>query len=233
MFIFLMLVMILLATTELGTDSWIAALMTPRAEGLRQQRRQLGAHLHFHDHVRAALLRRARSCIASRRSALLARVLGRLPAAGLFWLSHAGAVPIMVFLAATCYGIGKCFFWPTTLGVVSEQFPKGGALTLSAIAGVGVISVGVLGNPLLGTIQDHSWTRCWPRKTPRCTPKSPIRQQSKFGLTYQPLDQTKIASSARQRTGRSGKDLRTTNNQSHAGQESPSCPRSCFSATSA
>ncbi len=29
MFVFLMLVMILLATTELGTDSWIAALMTP------------------------------------------------------------------------------------------------------------------------------------------------------------------------------------------------------------
>jgi hypothetical protein len=29
MFIFLLLVMVLLATTELGTDSWIAALMTP------------------------------------------------------------------------------------------------------------------------------------------------------------------------------------------------------------
>ena len=61
---------------------------------------------------------------------------------------------LIVFAAVTCYGLGKTFFWPTTLGVVSEQFPKGGALTLSAVAGVGMISVGVLGNPLLGTVQD-------------------------------------------------------------------------------
>ncbi len=27
----------------------------------------------------------------------------------------------------------KTFFWPTMLGVVAEQFPKGGALTLNAI----------------------------------------------------------------------------------------------------
>jgi len=56
----------------------------------------------------------------------------------------------MIFLAATCYGLGKSFFWPTTLGVVSEQFPKGGALTLNAIAGVGMISVGVPGKPFAG-----------------------------------------------------------------------------------
>jgi len=59
-----------------------------------------------------------------------------------------------VFLAATLYAFGKTFFWPTTLGVVSEQFPKGGALMLNAIAGVGMISVGTIGNPAIGTLQD-------------------------------------------------------------------------------
>ncbi|RYG54972.1 MFS transporter, partial [bacterium] len=42
-----------------------------------------------------------------------------------------------IFIAASIYGVGKSFFWPTTLGIVSEQFPKGGALTLNAIAGIG------------------------------------------------------------------------------------------------
>ena len=37
-------------------------------------------------------------------------------------------------LAATVYGFGKTFLWPTMLGVVSERFPKGGALTLGAAA---------------------------------------------------------------------------------------------------
>jgi hypothetical protein len=39
------------------------------------------------------------------------------------------------------------FFWPTTLGLVSEQVPKGGALTISAM---GMIAAGVLGLPFLG-----------------------------------------------------------------------------------
>jgi hypothetical protein len=57
--------------------------------------------------------------------------------------------------AATLYGIGKTFFWPTTLGVVSEQYPRGGALLINAISGVGMIAVGTLGGPAIGSMQDH------------------------------------------------------------------------------
>jgi hypothetical protein len=64
----------------------------------------------------------------------------------------------VLFAAATFYGLGKTFFWPTTLGVVSEQYPRGGALMLNAIAGVGMISVGTLGNPAIGAIQDNAIT---------------------------------------------------------------------------
>ena len=39
------------------------------------------------------------------------------------------------------------------LGVVSDQCPKGGALTLNAIAGIGMLAVGVLGFPYIGTLQ--------------------------------------------------------------------------------
>jgi MFS family permease len=57
-------------------------------------------------------------------------------------------------VAATIYAAGQCFFWPTTPGFVSEQFPKGGALTINAIAGVGMLGVGILGGPWLGYVQN-------------------------------------------------------------------------------
>ena len=42
------------------------------------------------------------------------------------------------------------------LGVVAEQFPKGGALTLNAIAGIGMLTVGIIGGPLIGKMQEDS-----------------------------------------------------------------------------
>ena len=62
----------------------------------------------------------------------------------------------MILVAATIYGLGKTFFWPTMLGVVAERFPKGGALTLNITGGLGMIAAGVLGAGILGFIQDKS-----------------------------------------------------------------------------
>jgi hypothetical protein len=39
------------------------------------------------------------------------------------------------------------------LGVVAEQTPKGGALTLNAISGIGMLAVGTLGFPYIGALQ--------------------------------------------------------------------------------
>jgi len=77
-----------------------------------------------------------------------------LAIAGLAALAGAGAAGVgMIFVAATLYALGKTFFWPTMLGIVSEQTPKGGALTLNAVSGIGMLAVGVLGFPLIGAIQ--------------------------------------------------------------------------------
>jgi len=59
----------------------------------------------------------------------------------------------MIFVAATLYALGKTFFWPTMLGVVAEQTPRGGALTLNAISGIGMLTVGTLGLPYIGALQ--------------------------------------------------------------------------------
>jgi hypothetical protein len=62
----------------------------------------------------------------------------------------------MILVAATIYGFGKAFFWPTMLGVVAERFPKGGALTLNIIGGLGMIAAGVIGAGVIGFVQDSS-----------------------------------------------------------------------------
>jgi MFS family permease len=60
--------------------------------------------------------------------------------------------------AVTVYGVGKTFYWPTMLGVISERFPRGGALALGFSGGVGMLSAGILGGPAIGYKQDYAAT---------------------------------------------------------------------------
>jgi hypothetical protein len=60
-----------------------------------------------------------------------------------------------IVAASTVYAVGKTFLWSTTLGLTSEQFPKGGALTLNGVSAVGVLFLGVLGSPFIGYQQDQ------------------------------------------------------------------------------
>ena len=130
MYVFLLLVMILLAITELGTDAWIKELRDPAM-------RKLGLNAGLIVIYTASIMMILRFCIAPIEKVL--KPLGVLfvsaifAAAGLYFLARAEA-PLIILITATIYGTGQCFFWPVTLGVVSEQFPKGGALTLNAIA---------------------------------------------------------------------------------------------------
>src|SRR5579871_3650427 len=62
---------------------------------------------------------------------------------------------ILWIVVSTIYAIGKTFYWPTLLGVISERFPKGGALALGFSGGVGMLSAGLLGAPGIGYWQDR------------------------------------------------------------------------------
>jgi MFS family permease len=150
MFIFLMLIMIPLATTELGTDSWISPLMEPvmvKDFGIS------GGWVLVYTSLIMLILRFVAGPIVHKLSPLgLLCVSSAVAAAGLIFLSKSTGITII--LAATLYGLGKSFFWPTMLGVAAEQFPKGGALTLNTLGGLGMLAVGVLGAPFQGFIQD-------------------------------------------------------------------------------
>ena len=152
MMIFLCIVMFPLATTELGTDGAITGIMEEPLKAAGQN----PLWVLIYTSAIMTVLRFFSGPIVHKLTplGLLATCAG-LAAVGLMLLSVTTTL-IAIFAAATLYGIGKTFFWPTTLGVVSEQFPKGGALTLNAIAGIGMLSVGIVGGPLIGAMQEKS-----------------------------------------------------------------------------
>src|SRR5579863_1830026 len=145
---FLVLIMIPLATTEIGTDGWITGIMEPIAKA---HDFHSGWVLVYTSIIMVVLRFFAGPIVHALKPLPLLALSAVLAIVGLYTLSFTAGM--MIFVAATLYGIGKTFFWPTMLGVVSEQTPRGGALTLNAISGLGMLAVGTLGFPYIGTLQ--------------------------------------------------------------------------------
>jgi MFS family permease len=74
---------------------------------------------------------------------------------GLFWLGNLaqGGSAFTAFAAATLFGIGKTFFWPTMLGIISERFPRSGALGINLMGGSGMLAIAVA-LPIMGAKLD-------------------------------------------------------------------------------
>jgi MFS family permease len=187
MFVFMLLIMILLATTELGTDSWISDIM----QGVLQSPTKGILFLVYTSSI-MFVLRLSAGPIVHKISPLgLLAFCAAIACAGLVWLANAGAAIGILFLAATLYGVGKSFFWPTTLGVVAEQYPRGGALMLNAMGGMGMIAVGVLGNPLIGAVQDATLNSMLKGKYPNIQASVMKEEQGMFGAKMV-ADQSKV-----------------------------------------
>lgn len=67
-------------------------------------------------------------------------------------------------------------------------------MMINAIAGVGMISVGVLGGPLLGAMQDNSLDARLQRESPAIHAKVAEPAKSAYLMTFQPIDKAKTAS---------------------------------------
>jgi len=147
MFVLILITMPFLATTELGTDGWMASLLEadfPKAAGW----------IFVMVSIIMTILRFYAGPIVHKFSPIGLLVLSAgLAVVGLIFLGVAPA-GIMV-VAAIVYAFGKTFLWSTTLGVVSEQFPRGGALTLNGVSAVGVLGMGIMGTPLMGLFLDE------------------------------------------------------------------------------
>jgi MFS family permease len=58
-------------------------------------------------------------------------------------------------VALAVYALGKTFFWPTMLAIVGDRFPRTGAVAMSMMGGIGMMSAGLLGGPGLGYAKDR------------------------------------------------------------------------------
>lgn len=152
MMIFLCLIMMPLATTELGTDGAITGIMEEpmKAAGFNPL-----WVLIYTSAIMMVLRFFAGPVVKALTPLGLLASCAALAVVGLYFLSVVQTMA-MIFVAATVYGVAKTYFWPTMLGVVAEQFPKGGAVTLNAIAGIGMLTVGIIGGPLIGAMQEDS-----------------------------------------------------------------------------
>ena len=71
---------------------------------------------------------------------------------GLYLLSLADT-PVLAFGAATVWGIGVCYLWPTMLAITSERFPRGGAMALGLMGFAGGMAIRYV-LPQMGAIFD-------------------------------------------------------------------------------
>ena len=149
LFLFMAFCMILTASTELGTNQWIAALLANVSDnpilllvwisGIMALARQFGG----------TFVHNTRSTVILLFSAILAFI-------GLIMMGYThGAV--MVFASAGIFALGIAFFWPTMLGFISETVPESGALGLSIFGGAGMLSTSIF-LPISGWLTDSGAT---------------------------------------------------------------------------
>jgi fucose permease len=88
----------------------------------------------------------------------------KLSPIGLLWMScllgslglvalAAANSPSTGLLAATLWGVGVCYMWPTMLATASERFPRGGALLMGLMGTAGTLSIRFV-LPMMGSIYD-------------------------------------------------------------------------------
>jgi MFS family permease len=180
----------LVGYVELGTDSWITNIMKdviPSSVLLLVYT----AGLMF-------VLRFFAGPIVERINPLgLLFVSAVLGAIGLYMMGSmlGTASGIGILVAATIYGVGKTFLWPTMLGVVGERFPKGGALAMGAMGGIGMLSAGMLGGPGIGYTQDVNISAKLRELSPTVYEEVRSKDENRF-LFFPPvsgLDGTKVA----------------------------------------
>jgi MFS family permease len=146
LFMILFLSMFLTAATELAPGQWVDFALTRTVH-------MPGILLLVYVSALMFLMRHFAGPLAHRFSSIgllwLSCLMGSL---GLVALSFANS-PVTGLLAATLWGTGVCYMWPTMLGTASERFPRGGALLMGLMGTAGTLSSRFV-LPFMGSIYD-------------------------------------------------------------------------------
>ena len=109
---------------------------------------------------------------------------------GLFALSGMNGL-LGIIIAFVIYAIGQTFYWPTVLGFTSEQFPKGGAMTLNTVSAMGLLTVGIFGFPFLGAVQDNFDAKAVEKHQPALYKKHSAKKEF-FGVSYHSVKSAEV-----------------------------------------
>jgi fucose permease len=136
----------LTATSELAPGQWLEVGLTPTI-GMS------GIWLLIYISALMFVMRHFAGAVVHKLSPVgLLWVSCLLAAGGLWWLSRAGD-PVTALLAATLWGIGVCYMWPTMLATVNERYPRSGALGMG-LMGTGATLAVYIFMPFIGKIFD-------------------------------------------------------------------------------
>lgn len=141
LFPFILFCMFLTASTELGTNQWINALLTGNGINPMIILVVVTGIMAVGRFFAGPLIHRLNPAGVLLGSAIFS-------VAGLYLLSIAQGAGFTLF-AAVIFAVGVCYFWPTMLGFVSEYIPKSGALGLSIMGGAGMVATSMV-LPIMG-----------------------------------------------------------------------------------
>ena len=148
LFIILWLAMFLTAASELAPGQWVDVALT-RTVGMK------GIILLIYVSGLMFVMRHFAGPLAHKLSPIgLLWVSCLLASIGLLLLSVANS-KITALLAATVWGTGVCYMWPTMLASASERFPRGGALLIGLMGTAGTLSIKFV-LPAMGSIFDQT-----------------------------------------------------------------------------
>jgi hypothetical protein len=146
MFIVWFLSMFLTAASELAPGQWVDLALT-RTVGMH------GIWLLIYVSGMMFVMRHFAGTLAHKLSPVgLLWVSCLLASCGLLLLSVANS-PVTGLLAATVWGTGVCYMWPTMLAASSERFPRGGALLMGLMGTAGTLSIYFV-LPAMGSVFD-------------------------------------------------------------------------------
>ncbi|MBT3386054.1 MAG: MFS transporter [Prolixibacteraceae bacterium] len=133
--------MLLSASTELGTNQWIDALLAEKGINSMIVLVWVAGIMAVGRFFAGGLIHRLNPIGVLLGSSVISAI-------GLYLLSIASG-PVMTLVAAAVFAVGVCYFWPTMIGVTSEYVPKSGALGMSILGGAGFVATSMV-LPIMG-----------------------------------------------------------------------------------
>ncbi|PCJ92834.1 MAG: MFS transporter [Flavobacteriaceae bacterium] len=144
LFLFIFVCMSLTAISEFGPQQWVERILSSTGASPMLVLAMITGLMAIGRYFGGAVLKKINPPAILLISAVVATI-------AIYLMSSATGG--MVYVAAVLFAIGVMYFWPTMIGFVAEYIPKSGALGMSLVGGVGMLSTAIW-QPVIGNWLD-------------------------------------------------------------------------------